>query len=373
MAEHSGASLDLVDLQVRFPKADTLALSGVDLNVSAGERFVILGPSGSGKTTLLRTVAGFLRPASHRAKRDPLVRGRVLFDSMDVTTLEPQDRNVAMVRQSWDLLPHLSVRDNLALPLRLRHVSRDEADRRIQLALSRLELEKVASKRASELSGGEIQRTAIGRLLVRTDARAYLFDECLSSLDPVLRARLLRELTVLLGEHRLTTLWVTHLAEEARHIADRVGIMDGGRLIQTGTVAEVDEQPASLLVFRLMTGQVEAQTLKASVVGGHLHGPTGPLPWPAIGDADGDVHVCVRPGGWRFTDGGPFAGVVERSVSTSYRRYLVSVVLDGWTAEVESDKPLQAGDTVHLAAEKSSVVFFDGGDGSLLQANEPQL
>lgn len=231
------ADVSLVDISKRFGSVESVR--DLSLSIADGEFIVLLGPTGAGKTTTLRLIAGLERPD----------RGRVVIDGRDVTSDVPADRDVAFVFQQYSLYPHLTVYDNLAFPLRSPVHRMDEAfiRRRVQHVAELLHIEQKLGNRATALSGGEMQRVAIGRALVREPA-VYLMDEPLSSLDAKLRAELRLELKRIQRELGTTILYVTHDQIEAMTMADRIGVMNEGRLIQLGTPRDIYERPESAYV-----------------------------------------------------------------------------------------------------------------------------
>jgi multiple sugar transport system ATP-binding protein len=237
MREGIMADVSLVDISKRFGAVE--AVRNLSLSIADGEFVVLLGPTGAGKTTTLRLIAGLERPD----------RGIVVIRGRDVTREVPADRDVAFVFQQYSLYPHLTVYDNLAFPLRSPAHRTDESliRRRVQHVAELLHIEQKLGNRATALSGGEMQRVAIGRALVREPA-VYLMDEPLSSLDAKLRAELRLELKRIQRELGTTILYVTHDQIEAMTMADRIGVMNEGELIQLGTPRDIYERPESAYV-----------------------------------------------------------------------------------------------------------------------------
>jgi multiple sugar transport system ATP-binding protein len=235
--EGTVAEVSLADVSKRFGAVE--AVRGLTLSIADSEFVVLLGPTGAGKTTTLRLIAGLERPDA----------GLVLIRGRDVTKDVPAERDVAFVFQQYSLYPHLTVYDNLAFPLRSPARRMDESfiRRRVQQVAELLHIEKKLDNRATALSGGEMQRVAIGRALVREPA-VYLMDEPLSSLDAKLRAELRLELKRIQRELGTTILYVTHDQIEAMTMADRIGVMSEGVLIQLGTPRDIYERPASAYV-----------------------------------------------------------------------------------------------------------------------------
>jgi len=231
------ADIALKGLSKRF--GDTQALSDLNLSIRDGEFVVLLGPTGAGKTTTLRLIAGLERPDG----------GRIEIGGRSVAGEAPAERDVAFVFQQYSLYPHMTVYDNLAFPLRapVRKLSNEEIDRRVRDIARMVRIDHKLENRSTRLSGGEMQRVAIGRALVRRPA-IYLMDEPLSSLDAKLRAELRLELKRIQKELGSTLLYVTHDQVEAMTMADRIGIVAEGRLLQVGTPREIYANPASLHV-----------------------------------------------------------------------------------------------------------------------------
>jgi multiple sugar transport system ATP-binding protein len=211
----------------------------LSLSVADGEFVVLLGPTGAGKTTCLRLVAGLEKPE----------QGRVFIGNVDVTDLPPAARDVTFVFQQYSLYPHLSVFDNLAFPLRspTRRTPEDEIRRSVASVARLLRIEDKLQNRATQLSGGQMQRVAIGRALVRRPS-IYLMDEPLSSLDAKLRSELRIELKHIQQDLGATMLYVTHDQTEAMTLASRIGVINQGRLVQIGTPRMIYEDPADIYV-----------------------------------------------------------------------------------------------------------------------------
>ncbi|MBZ9669543.1 ABC transporter ATP-binding protein [Mesorhizobium sp. ES1-3] len=216
-----------------------VAVNGLNLHIADGEFVVLLGPTGAGKTTTLRLIAGLERPDA----------GTIEIGGHDATTLSPAERDTAFVFQQYSLYPHLSVFDNLAFPLRspARKIPEDRIRRRVEEVAKMVRIHHKLANRSTKLSGGEMQRVAIGRALVRKPS-IYLMDEPLSSLDAKLRADLRLELKRIQSELGATMLYVTHDQIEAMTMADRIGILADGVLVQIGSPRTIYSEPANLHV-----------------------------------------------------------------------------------------------------------------------------
>src|SRR2546430_1816829 len=225
--------LSLKSISKRF--GATAAVDNVSVAVERGEFFGLLGPSGCGKTTTLRVIAGLETPDS----------GKIIFDGSDITNLSPEKRGFGMVFQNYALFPHLNVFENVAFGLRARHKPKSEIDERVTSAVELVQLPGYGKRRVDELSGGQQQRVAIARAIAIEPA-LLLFDEPLSNLDVSLREETRSELRELVNRLRLTAVYVTHDQEEAFALCDRISVMVGGKIMQTGQPRELYEQPAEI-------------------------------------------------------------------------------------------------------------------------------
>ena len=317
------------------------AVDGLDLTIADGEFFVILGPSGAGKTTSLRLLAGLEAPD----------KGRILMDGQDVTGLYPADRDVAFVFQQYSLYPHLSVRDNIAFPLRApgRRLPPDEIAAKVSEVAALLHIENKLDRKATALSGGEMQRVAIGRALVRKP-RLFLMDEPLSSLDAKLREELRVELKRIQRRLGTTTVYVTHDQVEALTLADRIAVMEAGRIGQVGTPEHVYGHPNTLAVARRL-GSPPMNILTPATLGAD----SAAVP-PAA------AHVAIRPEDVRVSADAPSAAghafrAIEHSLVT---RILVAEqgALEV-RALVRSDQPIHPGQDIRLSFPLEHCQFFD--------------
>ena len=248
------AKVELKNLSKIYDKK-ILALENINLTIEDGQFFVLLGPSGAGKTTTLRCIAGL----------EKIDSGNVLFDNETVTEDQPASRDVSFVFQQFSLYPHYTVYENLAFPLRspMRRLSEDEIKTKIDYIADMLKISNKLENKATQLSGGEMQRVAIGRALVRKP-NIYLMDEPLSSLDAKLRESLRVELKNIQTNLNATILYVTHDQAEATTLADKIGVLKEGKIVQIGTPEEIYENPNSIYVSQRL-GSPKINVLPSSI------------------------------------------------------------------------------------------------------------
>jgi multiple sugar transport system ATP-binding protein len=294
------SNVELQHVTKNFP--GVTALDNVSFQINDGEFFVLLGPTGAGKTTTLRLISGL-------EQQD---RGDILFDGVVVNKMIPADRDVAFVFQQYSLYPTMSVYDNLAFPLRspLRRVPEAQIRNQVETIAETLRIGHLLNRKTAHLSGGEMQRVSIGRAIVR-QPRAFLMDEPLSNLDAKLREALRVELQHLQKTQGSTTLFVTHDQIEALTMADRIAILDHGRILQTGTPDDIYDRPATTFVAQLVgiprinlfKTNREDHTLYISE--SNLH-----LPAPATSELPSKLLLGIRPEDIVPAEGGKFTGEV---------------------------------------------------------------
>jgi molybdate transport system ATP-binding protein len=259
-------------------------LRDIDLDIAAGEYFVILGPTGAGKTVLLETLAGLFRHSS----------GQIILDGEDVSWYPPEQRGIGFVYQDYALFPHLTLRQNVAFGLRLRRVEAAALERRVMEIAEMLQIERLLHRRPDTLSGGEQQRAALARALV-VEPRLLLLDEPLSALDPETREALRREVASVHRQLKTTTLHVTHDFEEAIALGERIAVMNEGRIVQVGSPEEIFRKPVSEFVARFVgVRNIFVGTARVTQDGYAVMSLDGAEIMAAT-NLKGSVHVSIRP------------------------------------------------------------------------------
>lgn len=274
------STLSLVDLSKRFG-SDVNAVNNINLHVEDGEFLCILGPSGCGKSTALRMIAGFEQPTS----------GDVRIDGQSVVNMDANKRPTAMVFQKYTLWPHMKVYDNIAFGLRLRNMSRGDIDRKVRESLELVGLGTYGPRLPSQLSGGEQQRVALARALV-LEPKILLLDEPFSNLDALLRVRLREELRRIQRRVKITAIFVTHDQEEALSLADRIAVMNKGRVEQLDQPSAIYATPKTLFVADFIGVM---NLLPAMAQGQHIHFSGRRLQNPMENNYAGEVTIAIRP------------------------------------------------------------------------------
>ena len=260
------------------------ALADISIRIDSGEFFFLLGPSGCGKTTLLRVIAGLLNPTA----------GHVYFDDRDVTHLPVDERDTAMVFQGYALWPHMTVMENVEFGPRMKGGGRAERRQTALEQLRRVQMDRFADRKPNQLSGGQQQRVAVARALA-AGTRCLLLDEPLSNLDARLRLHMRDELRTLVKRSGMTAVYVTHDQKEALSMADRIAVLNAGRVVQVGTPQELYDRPASRFVAdflgeaNFLDGRIEDDVAARTVVGKLRYGHGGGM------KAGDEVTCCIRP------------------------------------------------------------------------------
>ena len=337
------ASITIKNVVKRYGSGKTAnqVIHGVSAEIKDGEFIVIVGPSGCGKSTLLRMVAGL----------EEISEGEVSINNRVVNNLEPSERDIAMVFQNYALYPHMSVFDNMAYGLKIAKVPLDEIKTRVDKAAKILELGPFLLRKPRELSGGQRQRVAMGRAIVR-QPQVFLFDEPLSNLDAKLRAQTRLEIQKLHRELGITSLFVTHDQVEAMTLAQRMLVMNGGRVEQFGTPEEVYTRPATTFVASFMGSPPMNLLKKAS--NGDLGGPPG----STLGIRP--EHLDITPTGWTLhVDALEMLGA-ERLVYCRMNDEPLIIRVG------ENHVPPAPGSTIHVTPRSDRVHWFDSASGKRL-------
>ena len=334
------------------PKANQV-IHGVSAEIADGELIVIVGPSGCGKSTLLRMVAGL----------EEISEGQIAIGSRVVNDVEPSERDIAMVFQNYALYPHMSVYDNMAYGLKIARVPKPEIEARVQKAAKILELSGLLERPPRALSGGQRQRVAMGRAIVR-QPQAFLFDEPLSNLDAKLRAQTRLEIQKLHNELGVTSLFVTHDQVEAMTLAQRMIVMNAGRIEQIGTPDEVYGRPATTFVagfigsppMNLLSGQADGSRF---TVGGTA------LTLPQSAPRSGPLQLGVRPEHSEISPEGLWPMRVEMLEMLGAERLVYGRVGDAaYTVRIDATlAPPKLGETVRIAARPERLHWFDSATG----------
>ena len=331
------------------------AVHALDLRIRSGEFVALLGPSGCGKTTTLRMLAGLEFPSA----------GDIRIGERTVNDVPPGRRDVAMVFQSYALYPHMTVEQNIAYPLRKRGVPRAERGPRVARAAELLQLGELLKRKPRQLSGGQQQRVALGRAMVR-DPKVFLLDEPLSNLDARLRALMRAELVELHRRLARTMVYVTHDQLEAMTMADRIAILDAGRLQQFGTPDEVYHRPANRFVARFIgTPSMNLAEGEVTPAGEFRAGGFAfPLDPARVDPAPGPAVLGIRPEG--LTLGAGSLPAVVRVVEPTGHENIILLEAEGFGAltirTAAGDRPA-VGARVTLAIDAAAIHLFDGGTG----------
>ncbi|OJY32221.1 MAG: sugar ABC transporter ATP-binding protein [Rhodobacterales bacterium 65-51] len=317
---------------------DVNVIPPLDLTINDGEFVVFVGPSGCGKSTLLRLIAGL----------EDISSGKIEIDGRDATDAAPAERGLAMVFQSYALYPHMSVRKNIAFPLKMAKMPQAEQDRKVENAARILNLSSYLDRRPGQLSGGQRQRVAIGRAIVREPA-AFLFDEPLSNLDAALRVTMRQEISELHQTLKTTMIYVTHDQVEAMTMADKIVVLNAGRIEQVGSPLELYRSPRNLFVA------------------GFIGSPKMNFITGAEADRHGCATLGVRPEHLEVTADGPWKGVIglaEHLGSDTFLKVAVEGVGD-LTVRVPGERGLHHGQAISLLPPADKLYRFDANGMAL--------
>ncbi len=349
------AAVSVRNVEKRF--GDVSVMRGIDLDIADGEFAVLVGASGCGKSTLLRMIAGL----------ETITSGDIVIGDQRVNDLEPRERDIAMVFQSYALYPHLNVRDNMSFSLKLRRKTAAEIAPQIDQTAGTLNLANLLERYPRQLSGGQRQRVAMGRAIVR-HPKVFLFDEPLSNLDAQLRIAMRTEIRALHQRLGATSIYVTHDQVEAMTMADRMVVMNAGRIEQIGAPLDVYDSPQTLYVARfigapsinVVEGVVEATAAATGVrtKGGAL------TPVSGRGDPGRRVSAAFRPEHVEIGDGGAIAGRVDVIENLGHETYLFIDTTDGRVcAIVDRARHPRIGEPVQLSVHPEHLYLFDADTG----------
>ncbi|MEL6885644.1 MAG: sn-glycerol-3-phosphate ABC transporter ATP-binding protein UgpC [Pseudomonadota bacterium] len=339
------ATIELKAVEKWF--GDVQVIKGVDLTINEGEFVIFVGPSGCGKSTLLRMIAGL----------EETSRGQIMIDDRNATAEPPSKRGLAMVFQSYALYPHMSVRDNVGFPLKSAGLPRADIDAKVDEAARILKLDPYLDRRPKDLSGGQRQRVAIGRCIVR-DPTAFLFDEPLSNLDASLRVEMRYEIAKLHQQLNASMIYVTHDQVEAMTLADRIVVLEFGRIAQVGTPRELYDNPANLFVAQFI-GSPKMNVVPCTTDGSTFT-VSGGRGGPFAGTA---VHLGIRPE--HITIGEAGTGAVDGKVDVlEYLGADSFVIFDCGEAgqvnvRISGETRLKPGDICGLTFDADRLHFFD--------------
>jgi multiple sugar transport system ATP-binding protein len=345
------SSVKLTNLRKSYGPVEVI--HGIDLEVKEGEFVALVGPSGCGKSTLLRIIAGLDHPTG----------GHIVIDDIEVNDYSPKERNIAMVFQNYALYPHMSVRQNISFNLLLSRVDKQEIDRRVNEAVRMLGLSELLDRKPSQLSGGQRQRVAMGRAIVR-DPAVFLFDEPLSNLDAQLRVQMRGEIKLLHDKIRTTAIYVTHDQIEAMTLADRIVVLNHGRIEQQGSPLELYRRPNNIFVAGFI-GSPAMNFINGAVrsEGGSVRLASGETLSVQLSPAAAveKLVVGIRPEHIRLSTAGAgdISGTIRLLEPTGAQTLLtvacasgtLNVVLDG-------DCDHEVGEAVHLVLPSDALHFF---------------
>ena len=324
--------IQLKDVTKSF--GDVQVIPPLDLTIEDGEFAVFVGPSGCGKSTLLRLIAGL----------EDITSGQIEIDGSDATNVPPAKRGLAMVFQSYALYPHMSVRKNIAFPLRMAKLDQAEIDRRVTGAAEVLNLSDYLDRRPGQLSGGQRQRVAIGRAIVREPA-AFLFDEPLSNLDAALRVGMRLEISELHKRLSTTMIYVTHDQVEAMTMADKIVVLQAGVIEQVGSPLELYRSPRNLFVAGFIGSP------KMNLIEGDEAAKHGAQ---TIGVRPEHIAISASEGPWKGR-----VGVSEHLGSDTFFHIHDTGLADAITVRADGEVDFKYGDTIHLTPRDDVIHKFD--------------
>jgi sn-glycerol 3-phosphate transport system ATP-binding protein len=340
------ATVELNNVKKRFGTVEVI--HGVSTTIKDGEFIVIVGPSGCGKSTLLRMVAGL----------ESVSEGEISIGGKTVNDLEPMDRDIAMVFQNYALYPHMSVRENMGYGLKIAKIPKAEIEEKVNAAAKLLQLDEYLDRRPRDLSGGQRQRVAMGRAIVR-EPSVFLFDEPLSNLDAKLRVQMRLEIRDLQNRLGITALYVTHDQVEAMTMADRMIVMNAGRVEQIGTPLEVYETPQTLFAAQFI-GSPSMNVFETTIQNNILS--IGDITVPVNTEAKGKVAAGMRPEHVIVDDNGPLSITVQMGEPLGANTLLhgrLDGTSDAFTISLPGVHHTVAGQVIRFAVDPRHMHLFD--------------
>lgn len=348
------ANLKLINISKKYDNT-YLAVNNFNVDIKSKEFIVLLGPSGCGKSTILRMIAGL----------EEISQGEIYIDDVLVNSLEPKDRDVAMVFQNYALYPHLNVYDNIAFSLKLRKENKQTIDTNVKEAAEKLGLSHLLNRKPSQLSGGQRQRVALGRAIVR-EPKVFLLDEPLSNLDAKLRVKMRAEISKLHNNLKVTTIYVTHDQVEAMTMGDRIIVMDKGQIMQIGTPEEIYNKPENIFVAKFI-GNQPINLTKIKLKKEHLNFYEELIPLPNnIYEKYHEVIMGIRPENIVITSGNDFKITLVENLGSEKLIYIENEK-DEFVIKSSSNKNYKINDCISIKIRNCDKLnFFDSISETLI-------
>jgi multiple sugar transport system ATP-binding protein len=335
---------------------ENIGCKDINLHIEDGSFVVLLGPSGCGKTTILRLIAGLEKPTS----------GKIYIGSRDVTELSPKDRDIAMVFQQYSLYPHMNVYENIAFPLRIRRMNKNEIDKLVRETAQLLGIEEKLFKKPRELSGGERQRVAMGRAIVRKP-KVFLFDEPLSNLDAKFRVQMRTELARIHKQLKITSIYVTHDQVEAMTLGEKIGVINKGELLVFGDPLEIYKKPNNVFVAGFV-GSPPMNFIKGRIENGKFK--NNDLSFDIKKDMEErEVIIGIRPEHIEITDKKGLDGVIE-SVENIGSETIIYFMIGETRLILKTliSKHFDIGERIKITFDRENLHFFDANTEKSLGA-----
>ncbi len=359
--------IEIQHLIKRYGKLDVL--HGIDLQMADAEFTVLVGPSGCGKSTTLRLIAGL----------ETVTEGEIYIDGRPISHLEPKERDLAMVFQDYALYPHMNVAKNMSFALRLQKLPKKEINARVAEVAGILGLTEYLHRKPAELSGGQRQRVAMGRAMTR-DSSTFLFDEPLSNLDAKLRTQMRAELALMRQRLQKNMIYVTHDQIEAMTLADRIVVMNAGRIEQQGSPEELFKHPANLFVagflgtppMNFLNAQIAGQSDSLRLTGAGFEFHCNPMTSARLaGSPSSNIIIGVRPSDLVSDQSAPAGSSIELQVNVSEYVGAQSVLIcecggEKMMVEHKSDTPIALGEKLTFSLDLADAHFFDPRSGQAI-------